>query len=107
MSVHVDVVRNDWIGGQQQAVARVLATDEGDLKIESPDPGTWVPIVERAIAEVGDPDDPEGTMVRLHEVLDGSHLFAKEPHDDDACPFAGWAPAAFESAPAADRELAV
>jgi uncharacterized protein YPO0396 len=89
VSVHVDVVRNDWLSGEQRPVAR-LFVGKGELQIESPDESRWGPVVERALDGMGlDGGEPEEQLEEVNVRLRGSHLFATLPHDHYDCPYRG------------------
>jgi hypothetical protein len=104
MSVHVDVVQNDWLAGEQRAVARVIAGKK--LEIDSPDRPRWQPVVERALAELYAQDlEPEVLLHEVQRALQGSHLFATEPHDEGSCPYANRAPVKSQSV-SSDRQPA-
>jgi hypothetical protein len=90
--LHVDVVKNEFLAGYQEVVARLSIADKG-LKFESSDPETWRPIVLRPFVIRGgkhevDPDaEPGDFMTKLSSHLNDTYLFATEPHSVDNCPF--------------------
>lgn len=89
MSVHVDLVRNQWLTGEQQPIAR-LYVGQGKLQIDSPDRARWSPVVEEALGGV-DLDQPADEVLEAAPAaIQGSHLFATEPHDEASCPFRDW-----------------
>lgn len=65
----------------------------GGSSVESPDPDTWVPIVERPLLDrksgeaVYAEKAPEDFLRLLAENVRGTSLFATEPHEDEACPY--------------------
>ncbi len=92
MDPHVDVVKNEWLAGFQHVVARVWV-DAGQVVIDSPDPDTWVPILERPLPDrstgelVYAEKDPDAFVGLLADKLRGTYLFATEPHAEEECPF--------------------
>lgn len=97
MSAHVDVVRNEWLTGEQHAVARLFVTKD-ELQIDSPDRARWLPVVEQALDELDlREEDPATVLEILPERLRGSHLFATPPHDRDSCPYEAWGVVKMES----------
>ncbi len=89
MSVHVDVVKNEWLTGEQRPIAR-LFVGRGELQIDSPDPARWGPVVEQALDGLKlDDVEPAERLEELSTRLRGSHLFATVPHDHDECPYRG------------------
>jgi hypothetical protein len=87
MALHVDIVRNEWLAGYQHVVARVFLGD-GQLEFESPDPETWREIVFREIDGIDPNEHPDEFLAALPQHIHGTYLFATEPHEDPACPFA-------------------
>jgi|AntDryMetagUQ889_1029465.scaffolds.fasta_scaffold10793_1 hypothetical protein len=98
VSVHVDVVKNEWLTGEQRPIAR-LFVGKGELQIDSPDPARWGPVVEQALDGMKlDHPEPEEQLGEVTSRLRGSHLFATVPHDHDDCPYRGaWEPVRMES----------
>jgi hypothetical protein len=108
--VHVDIVKNEWLTGEQQPIAR-LFLGKGQLQIDSPDPARWGPIVEEALgARDMASADPTEVLEQATHLIRGSHLFATAPHEHDACPYRGWASVRMESVsseqPVGDRQAA-
>jgi hypothetical protein len=96
MSVHVDVLRNDWLGGEQHPVARLYVAG-GNLKIDSPDSARWRPVIEEVLADHLREQSPEEILDQLPRVFQGSFLVATPPHADSECSYRGWSPARIES----------
>lgn len=97
MSVHVDIVRNDWLGGEQRPVARLYVAG-GGLKIDSPDSSRWRPVVEEALGDLLRSElSSEKLLAEATRVLAGSHLLATQPHSEAECAFRAWASAPIES----------
>lgn len=84
---HVDIVKNDWLAGYQHPVAQVFL-EEGKLDLESPEPDTWREVVFRPIPGVDPTQQPAEFLAALSHHIHGTYLFATEPHEDHACPFA-------------------
>ena len=94
MAFHVDIIKADPLAGTERRLARV-ALDHGQVVIESPDEGYWRDVLSRAVGV--DPDDqPEDFFAALSERLDGTYVFATEPHDDADCEY-GAEPASLET----------
>jgi len=95
VSLHVDVVRNEWSAGRQTVVARVVLHG-GRLSVDSPQPATWSEVVLRPLRDpetrhaISADVEPERFLRALSSQLHGSHLFATEPHEDPGCPFPDW-----------------
>ena len=88
---HVDIVRNEWLGGLQHVVARAVI-EEGLFRIDS-DEKVWEDALNRPLL---DPEnglqiyalkDPDRFLNLLPRVVQGSYVFATEPHDVGACPY--------------------
>jgi hypothetical protein len=89
MTVHVDLVQNEWLAGKQTRLARFAVVDgrpvvdnfagvvqsELDYLLTGPDPA----------------EDPAGFLEGLQYRCCGTYVFATAPHDDDACVFGGGA----------------
>lgn len=108
--MHVDVVKNEWLAGEQQPIAR-LFVGKGQLQIDSPDPARWGPVVEEALAALDlGKSDPAEVLEQATNLIRGSHLFATAPHEHDNCPYRGWASVRMGSVsseqPAGDRRAA-
>lgn len=85
---HVDVVKNEWLAGVQYPVAQIRI-EAGHVIIDSEDPERWRDSLMRAVGGL-DPDlEPERFLSALSGALDGSYLFATEPHEEHQCPFHG------------------
>src|SRR3989442_14809432 len=89
---HVDVVKNEWLAGFQYVVAQV-SVENDRLRVDSPDPKTWDPIVSRPLFNpktndfVDPAKAPEEFVRLLPHGIRGTYLFATEPHEQQACPY--------------------
>ncbi len=92
MTLHVDIIRNDWSAGRQKVVARAFVADE-DVAVDSIE-GAWEDVVKRPFPDRGDggmiyPEKEPGLFLeKLHTAIAGSYLFATEEHEEEKCPFA-------------------
>ncbi len=92
-TLHVDVVKNEFLAGYQEVVAR-LSLDNKNIRFDSGDPETWRPIVLQPFALRGtkrvlDPENAPGDfLTQLSSHLNDTYLFATEPHPVDECPYA-------------------
>lgn len=86
-SVHVDLVKNEWLAGYQVVVARITLSG-GAIKVEAQD-ADYREVALRPVGGIDPETDPEGFLNTLAEHVHGSYLFATEPHQDDACKFKG------------------
>jgi hypothetical protein len=92
-ALHVDVVKNEFLAGYQELVAR-LSIEDKELRFESWDADIWRPIVLRPFVMRGsknviDPDsDPGDFLKQLSSHLNDTYLFATEPHSVQNCPYA-------------------
>jgi hypothetical protein len=92
MDEHVDIIRNDWLAGEQVLVARVRLDQWGALKVDAPaEPWTENSLPRLIDHETGDsvrPDkEPERYFKLLPRGLDTSYLGASGPHGAGQCPF--------------------
>lgn len=90
--MHVDIVKNEWLAGFQVVAARV-SLDEGELTFESGDDSVWRPVVWHPLPDP-DSDDlvypekqPEHFMELLSDRIQGSYLWATQPHEQKECKF--------------------
>jgi hypothetical protein len=94
-SNHVDVVKNEWLDGHQNVVAR-LSLAGRSIHLESPDQATWEPIVLKPFRLAGgtesiDPErSPREFLERLSSALTDSYLFATRLHSHSECPYPDW-----------------
>lgn len=93
MSLHVDVIKNEWHAGQQALVARAFVKD-GHFVVDSLDGRKeWVEIVSRPFiepqtGETLDPEkDSEAFLSKLNEAMHGSYLVATEAHEEEDCEY--------------------
>jgi hypothetical protein len=88
MGVHIDVVENDWLAGQQNVVAR-LTVDDGTYTFESEDPTKWLRVLglEENPPELRDEQGATEFLARTAHKLQGTYVFATEPHTPDTCPY--------------------
>ncbi len=91
--LHVDFVKNEWLAGFQEVVAR-LCLKGGKIEVtDSPEPDTWreialKPLVDSKTGRTITPEkEPKVFLSRLAKHVNSSHLFATEPHDRSSCPF--------------------
>jgi hypothetical protein len=94
VAVHVDIVKNDWLAGVQQLLARVYVVD-GRPVVDNLS-GLSARFVDGMLLSAGDgPDpskDPRGFLGAIQHRIAGTYVFATAPHDDDAdCGFHGGA----------------
>src|SRR6188472_4736727 len=85
MAFHVDVVKNDWLAGVQYPLATIKLDDTGAITVDAQHPDRW----EGLAADIRAEDDATQALSELHTKINGSHLFATEPHDESECPFHG------------------
>jgi hypothetical protein len=106
MSRHVDILRNDWLAGEQRPIARLYVAG-GELKIDSPEPARWIPLVEDVLGDLvaAHEGDPEAVLIEVPNVFRGSQLLATAPHGDGDCDYRNWASARIESV-SSDRQIA-
>jgi hypothetical protein len=83
MAFHVDIVKTDPTAGTERRLARVVL-DQGQISIESPDEAYWRDVLTRA-AGMSPDEHPEAFLDALAERLDGTYVFATEPHDEVDC----------------------
>jgi hypothetical protein len=87
VSLHIDVIENDWLAGQQRVVASLTFVD-GVPTLSSLDLAKWGSVV--GLAELPNPVRPEHEEGLLHQVskrLHGDYLFATEPHEIEDCDY--------------------
>jgi hypothetical protein len=95
VTLHVDVVKNEWNDGFQVLVAQVFPTQE-DVKVTTLLGTEWEevlrrPIVDRTTGETVTVRNPERFLKVLGDAFDGSLFFVTSAHPDDAehCHFHG------------------
>jgi hypothetical protein len=86
MALHVDIVKNEWLAGYQNVVARLYLDDDGKLHVDAADE-TWEETVLRPVGGLDPKRDPEEFLRHLADYIHGSYLFATEVHDADRCEF--------------------
>ena len=84
MAQHVDIVKSDPLAGTAQVVARVVLDDGGHIEFEAANRDYWREALTRAVS-MEPTDDPERFLVAVSERMDGTYLFASEPHDEHEC----------------------
>ena len=87
MPLHIDLIENDGLAGQQRVVAS-LSVDRGKYDLSSPDPSRWTRVLDTA--KLPSPPPYEGVEALLWTVckrIQGDYVFATEPHDAQACPY--------------------
>jgi hypothetical protein len=86
MTLHVDVVKNEWLAGFQHPVARVFLRS-GALDVESPDPERWFSFLRESVGDIDPTRDAMEFLAALPHNIQGTYIFATEPHDEDQCPY--------------------
>jgi hypothetical protein len=91
MTIHVDLVKNDW-GGERQVLGARLYPAGDDIKLDPQDAQDWRALVDRpyvdpVTGETLSPRDPLRFLECLHRVVSSTYWFATGLHDDDTCPF--------------------
>ncbi len=90
--MHVDIVKNEWLAGFQLVAARV-SFEEGELTFESGDDSVWRPVVLHPLPDQDSDDlvypekEPEHFMELLPTRIQGSYLWATQPHEQKECQF--------------------
>lgn len=87
MSLHIDVIENDWLAGQQRLVAS-LSFVNGVPDLLSLDLPKWASVVglEQLPTPVR-PEEEEGLLRRISDRLQGDYLFATPPHEARECDY--------------------
>lgn len=92
MTLHVDILENDWAAGVQRRVARLYVNGQGVEVDMSDDPERWKrklvrPIPDTVKGDLLDPEDaPKDFLDALaRDMAAGSYVVAVGPHDDMAC----------------------
>jgi hypothetical protein len=96
LAFHVDIIKTEPMAGTERLLARVVV-EHGHVVIDSPDEAYWRDALTRAV-DLDPDEDPEAFLQALSERLDGTYVFATEPHDESDCEHA--AEPTLESAPA-------
>lgn len=93
VTVHVDIIRNDWHAGHQTLVARAFVRDSTFVLEPLDDNKDWIEVVSRPFIslsvgrELYPEKDPELFIANLHEAMHGSYLFATEAHESFDCEY--------------------
>jgi hypothetical protein len=88
MSEHVDILKVEPLAASgAQALARVWL-HAGQIDVEAPDSHYWRDLLAR-ITRIDPDESPEEFFAALQERIDGTYIYATEPHDDAHCPAPG------------------
>ena len=88
MAVHIHLIENDWLAGQQRIVA-TLSVANGLYDIQSPDPAKWAGALElsQLRASYLRPEEEEELLTGIFERVQGDYLFCTEPHEVAECDY--------------------
>jgi hypothetical protein len=86
--LHIHLIENDWLAGQQRIVA-TLSVSGGQYDIQSADPAKWVSALQ--LSQLGGsyvrPEDEERLLAGIFKRVQGDYLFCTEPHEARECDF--------------------
>jgi hypothetical protein len=105
MPFHVDVLQNDWLGGRQDLVARVVASEDR-VDLEASNEEKWSRVLGFRPQVVASLEEGVKYLDRLSRAVQGSHLFVSSPHVMEECPFKQSATRPIEAARKPQPELA-
>lgn len=85
MALHVDIIKTDPLASGEHRLAQAVF-ENGAVSIgEASDPVYWRATL--AVATAIDPDaNPRQFFEALPTALDGTYVYATNPHEDDECP---------------------
>jgi len=84
---HIDIVLNDWQQHLQKRVALVVVIGDELLVKSTVDDTIYADMAETELAQIAGTASRDELMNSFACEFGSSHLFALDPHDDDACPF--------------------
>ena len=106
MSLHVDLIENDWLSGQQRVVAS-LSFRNGIPDLLSLDLPKWASVLGLAqLPTPVRPDEEENLLQAISTRLQGDYLFATPPHEMAECDYPSVAPLQSASAPTHQHKAA-
>jgi hypothetical protein len=92
MAEHIDIMKSEPTSSMEYRLACVML-EGGRIEVDAPDSGYWRQLL-RNVVQI-DPDErPEEFFAALHERVDGTYVYATEPHDEARCAVAASAAAA-------------
>ena len=83
MAEHVDIVKTEPTSSMEYALARVIL-EHGHIEIEASDRGYWRELL-RGMVQIDPDENPESFFASLHDRVDGTYVYATEPHDEAHC----------------------
>jgi hypothetical protein len=87
VSLHIDVIENDWLAGQQRVVASLTFVD-GVPDLRSLDLPKWASVVGlEQLPNPVRPDQEEDLLQKISARLQGDYLFATPPHEARECDY--------------------
>ncbi len=83
MADHVDIMKSEPTSTAEYRLACVLFAG-GHIEIDAPDRDYWRQLLQNMVQI--DPDErPEDFFMALHERVDGTYVYATEPHPEESC----------------------
>ncbi len=87
MHLHIDLIENDWLAGQQRVVAG-LSVVRGQYDFRTGDLPRWARVLEPAkLPSPAPTDGVEDLLKVVSSRIQGDYVFATEPHDAEECPY--------------------
>jgi hypothetical protein len=88
MALHVHLIENDWLAGQQRWVATVTFAGGFYSLEDSLDPTKWAKVLQLvALRSPARPEDEEGLLSAITRRFQGDYLFCTEPHSASECDY--------------------
>jgi hypothetical protein len=91
MSMHVDLVKNEWLAGIQVRLVTVTSTGDHNSLVNVT-PG-WEDLLGRELTDRAGESVyvAKESLGVLPQLFQGEYVFATDPHDESDCPFQ-WGP---------------
>jgi len=86
VALHIDLVRSELASGTRSPIARISVV-HGDLHVDSDHPEVHREMLLGILGEGALLTNSRRVLTRLHDRLQGSYVFATEPHEGGTCPY--------------------
>ena len=84
MADHIDIMKSEPTSTAEYRLACVVLSG-GHIEIDAPDRDYWRQLL-RNMAQIDPDEHPEEFFAALHERVDGTYVYASEPHSEEDCP---------------------
>jgi hypothetical protein len=85
MALHIDIIKSDPLATEEHRLARAVL-EGGEVEIDATDnPDYWRSTLATATG-ISPDDEPQRFFEALPARLEGTYVYATDPHVDDECP---------------------